>query len=225
MIAKTLSARARTYAPMFAGILVAWLALMPELAAAQSTEGLSDLQNAADAMNALALAMRPELTFCHGDFALCAAASCTPTGGTIKVNGKKFPAALCECPILNGWSIADLNGGNMTGSCDPPPNGVWSLYFPLTEIPQEFTMPPWQTVAATPLVCPGGNASAYAECFSFACVLDGSVNGQPLAKCRCPIDSAKKQFVTAGGNCDTSNCRAELLIGAPFQIDINACSN
>lgn len=150
MIAKTLSARARACAPMLAGILVAWLALMPALAAAQTTEGMSELQSAADMLNAPAVAKRSGLTFCHGDFALCAASSCMSTGGKIKVNGKNFPAALCECPILNGWSIADLNSGNMTGSCDPPPNGVWSLYFPLTEVPQEYTTPPWQTVAATP---------------------------------------------------------------------------
>jgi hypothetical protein len=111
----------------------------------------------------------------------------------------------------------------MTGSCDPPPNGVWSMYAPLTEVPQEDTMPAWQTVAATSLTCAG--AAEYAQCFSFSCVLDGTVNGQALAKCTCPIDKAPKQFVTAGGNCDVSNCSADLFVGVPFPTDINACSN
>lgn len=112
-----------------------------------------------------------------------------------------------RCPILNGRSIADLDGGNMTGSCDPPPNGVWSTYAPLTEIPQEYTTPAWQTVAATSLTCPG--AGQYAQCFSFSCVLDGTVNGQALAKCTCPIDKAPKQFVTAGG---IATCRTAVRI-------------
>jgi hypothetical protein len=207
---------------MFAGVFVAWLAMMPAPAAAQVPAGLFEQQDAAMSKS---MTLRKGLTFCHGDYALCAAANCTATGGTIKVKGKKVPAALCECPILNGWNIADVNGGNMKGSCDPPPDGVWSTYFPLTEVPQEDTMPAWQTVAATPLTCPGGSSGQYAECFSFSCVLDGTVNGQALAKCTCPIEKAPNQFVTAGGNCEVANCSADLLIGAPFPTDIDACSN
>lgn len=86
-------------------------------------------------------------------------------------------------------------------------------------------MPAWQTEAATPLTCPGGSSGQYAQCFSFSCVLDGSVNDQALAKCTCPIDKAPKQFVTGGGNCDVSSCSADLLVGAPFPTDIDACSN
>src|SRR5215471_10176867 len=75
------------------------------------------------------------------EYALCAASTCTPTGGQIEVNaagGKNsFPAAECTCPIYKGLALADVNGGNMTGHCDPPPNnGVWSLYFPASQIPQ-----------------------------------------------------------------------------------------
>src|SRR5262245_24757901 len=79
-----------------------------------------------------------------GDFALCAASTCTALPGeTIAVNTATgtapFPAAQCTCPIFNGPALADLNGGNMQGSCDPPPNdGVWSLYLPTGEIPQEI---------------------------------------------------------------------------------------
>jgi len=225
MIAKTLSVSVRICASLLAGLFVTWLALMPKPAAAQTMQLPSTQPNAADALKVLANGKSSGLTFCYGDYALCAAANCTATGGKIKVKGKKFPAASCECPILTGWNIADLSGGNMTGSCDPPSGGVWSTYFPLTEVPQEDTMPAWQTVAATPLTCPGGSSGKYAECFSYSCVLDGTVNGQALAKCTCPIEKAPKQFVTAGGNCDVSNCSADLLIGAPFPTDIDACSS
>jgi hypothetical protein len=223
MIAKTHSVSARVCASLLAGMFVTWLGLLPAPAAAQTLSGLFSQPDAADKQELDAAGKKSGLTFCSGNFALCAAANCTATGEKIKVKGKKYPAASCECPILNGWSIADVNAGNMTGSCDPPPNGVWSMYAPLTEVPQEDTMPAWQTVAATSLTCAG--AAEYAQCFSFSCVLDGTVNGQALAKCTCPIDKARKQFVTAGGNCEVSNCSADLFVGVPFPTDINACSN
>src|SRR5262245_35836609 len=84
-----------------------------------------------------------DFRFCVGDYALCAASTCPPTGGTIAVNTAtgtaNFPVAECTCPIFNGPAIADLNGGNMQGRCEPPPdNGVWSLYSPQGHIPQEI---------------------------------------------------------------------------------------
>src|SRR5262245_43355485 len=63
---------------------------------------------------------------CPGEFALCAASICTPTGRNITVACKagtpgcstltgtaSFPEAQCTCPIFPGPSIADVNGGNM----------------------------------------------------------------------------------------------------------------
>src|SRR5215510_1396250 len=90
-----------------------------------------------------------DFRYCVGDYALCAASTCTPTGGTIEVNTATgtapFPAAECTCPIFNGPALADVNGGNMVGHCDPPKvvngkptdDGVWSLYAPIGHIPQE----------------------------------------------------------------------------------------
>ena len=46
--------------------------------------------------------------FCPGDFALCAASICTPTGGTIEVKTATgtafFDEAQCTCPIFPGPS-------------------------------------------------------------------------------------------------------------------------
>lgn len=71
---------------------------------------------------------------CDGDFALCAASTCTPTGNTITLNnGHVKQEVACRCPILNGKALAYPNGGigNMKGSCDPSsPNNVWSLFSP-----------------------------------------------------------------------------------------------
>lgn len=93
---------------------------------------------------------------CPGDFALCAASICTPTGGMIEVKTAGgtafFHEAQCTCPIFPGPSIADVSGGNMglrpgPGRCTAPTivngrdvgdDGIWSLYSPMAQIPQEI---------------------------------------------------------------------------------------
>jgi hypothetical protein len=85
-----------------------------------------------------------DFTICEGHFALCAASTCQPTGGSINVNvigggTATFQEYKCTCPILDGPSIADLNGGNMHGSCTPPHGQIWSTYQPRLQIPQAIT--------------------------------------------------------------------------------------
>ena len=63
----------------------------------------------------------PDLQYCEGEYALCAAATGVISGEFIRAdNGEKYPAATVLCPIFNGKALADLSGGNMTGSCDAP---------------------------------------------------------------------------------------------------------
>lgn len=147
------------------------------------------------------------LRVCPGDFALCAASICTPTGGTIDVitetGTKPFPEAQCICPIFPGPSIGDVTGGNMgmplgPGDCTAPTivngmpvgdDGIWSLYSPMAQIPQEINNwnPGPKKSAAPPNSCPGDTTDTFANCFSFACVRAGKINGVPVATCFCPI--------------------------------------
>src|SRR5262249_38040038 len=65
---------------------------------------------------------------CTGTYALCAASTCTPNDNMITVNvagggTAQFPEASCTCPVYNGPAIADVNGGNMRGSCAAPGPG------------------------------------------------------------------------------------------------------
>ncbi len=80
-----------------------------------------------------------QVTTCNGDFALCAASICKPTGKTITTNtGDSYPEVVCRCPILNGIAIADPTMGNMKGSCTPTDDKhVWSLFAPRMHYPQE----------------------------------------------------------------------------------------
>jgi len=174
---------------------------------------------------------------CPGDFALCAASTCTPTGEMIAVNTASgtalFPEAMCTCPIFPGPSLADVMGGNMQGSCDPPTlvngkptdDGIWSWYLPTGNIPQEINN--WNTgkeKSEAPIqVCSSGD---FANCFSFACVRAGKVKGNvEVATCFCPINesvqgtSAGPPFTTPAGQCNQDICSQSSQhppVGAPF---------
>jgi hypothetical protein len=173
---------------------------------------------------------------CAGDFALCAASTCTPQEGkTITPNQTTmaFPEAQCTCPIFSGLSIADVVGGNMQGSCQPPAmkHGIWSTYAPKGHIPQAIN--DWKKhgpAASSPgFVCPGtvGNTiSQVTNCFSFACVRAGKINGVRVATCSCPIgedpDAQPVQpgtpFATQAGQCQDSIC-SQYPVGAAFKFD------
>src|SRR5215831_17311076 len=171
------------------------------------------------------------IRLCPGDFALCAASICTPTGGTIEVKceagtdgcpygTRSFPEAKCICPIFPGPSIGDITGGNIAeplgpGHCFEPPDmvngmpvrrheGIWSLYAPKRHIPQEIN--DWSRLprkTAAPLnSCPVSTTDTFAQCFSFACERAGEINGVKVANCFCPI----AESLTGG----------EVPLGTPF---------
>jgi hypothetical protein len=171
---------------------------------------------------------------CRTTYALCAASTCTPTGGTIEVNvagggTASFPEAACTCPVYAGPAIADLHGGNMQGSCKSPGKGqVWSLYFPKSNIPQEINNwrhKPADTAVSFQLCSASENVGAsFANCFSFACTLDKKRhNGVRTATCLCPLGenldggpvAADTPVVTPAGQCNSDTCTAH-PVGAPF---------
>ena len=125
----------------------------------------------------------------------------------------------CACPIFYGVAHADLAGGNMQGSCEPPgPGQLWSLYFPREEIPQEINnWVPTGPEARAPLqVCPKvlNAGKQTVNCFSFACDQETDINGVPVATCHCPMGesfagtplAAATAFVTQAGQRDTRIC-------------------
>jgi hypothetical protein len=166
-----------------------------------------------------------DLQICPGSFALCAAATCFATGKTIKVNvtgggTAEYPEVQCTCPVVSGVGVADLNGGNMQGSCAPPsPTQIWSIYTPRAQIPQAINnwtqLPPGNL--APPQVCAAslnvGNLQA--NCFSFLCRLGGvTPTGVRLATCNCPMGedfngnpvSAGTAFITQAGQLNKATC-------------------
>ena len=128
------------------------------------------------------------ITICHGQFALCAASACKPTGGRItNQSGESFPEVKCTCPILYGDNIADLSAGNMT-SCEPTDeNSVWSTFWPRADYPRQqndFSHNP-EKMRGTIVECPANLKQGHraSNCFSWNCKIDK--NG--LAVCSCPM--------------------------------------
>ena len=158
------------------------------------------------------------LTICHDtEFALCAASTCVATGGTVKDNqGTKHKAVSCECPIIVGDNIADLNGGNMKGSCtSSDPNVVYSTFEFSDSFPQLIDGT-WQDAAPVVQVCP--SQDSLSQCWNWQCTRDGTQNGVELAACTCPMEKTGNSFVTQAGQGDSSAC-AELPVGAPLFFD------
>ena len=134
---------------------------------------------------------------CSGYYALGAASTCQPTGKHITVNvtgggTATFPEVECTCPVFSGRALADVAGGNMQGSCEPPgPGQIWSLYSPKKHIPQEINnwVPTGPGADAPPQVCPAhlGQGSQISNCFSLACDSETYINNVPVVTCHCPM--------------------------------------
>ena len=173
-----------------------------------------------------------DFQICHGYFALCAASTCKPTGGQITVRTATggtatFPEADCTCPVILGPSIANLAGGNMQGSCEPPPDTIWSTYQPRPNIPQALTnwVPTLPEAAAPPLFCPKslGRGNQLVNCFSFKCDSQTYIN--PVVTCHCPIGESlagtpvppRTAFLTQAGQGDEATC-AKYPVSGPISL-------
>ena len=157
-----------------------------------------------------ALASGANLMICNGEYALCAASTCKPTGKTITGNnGVAYPEVVCRCPILKGNNIADTTMGNMKGSCAPTDSDhVWSTFWPKVVYPQEasnFSHKPKDMRAVVQKCSADLKQGARASnCFSWNCKRgpDG------IANCHCPSGQvpADTAFLTEAGQGDPKAC-------------------
>lgn len=179
----------------------------------------------------------------NSQFALCAASTCTATGGQITVTTASggtasFPEMKCTCPVVTGTSIADVKGGNMQGSCATPtpttkyPKPIWSLFSLTQSFPQQSATPAYTSNAASSQICPGTGTQMVTNCWSFECTIDPvQTNGVTTATCYCPLGenlsggavAAGTPFYTeAGGAAATAAGKADACnynpVGAPFAL-------
>lgn len=162
-------------------------------------------------------------TLCDGEYALCAASTCKPTGKTIAVSTQgggtaSFPEVACECPVLKGEALADVKGGNMQGSCTAPAGTVWSLFAPKIFYPQEaskFGTTPKEMKAVVQTCAASLNLGAEsANCFSMSCKYTKDKKGVQVATCFCPMGEnplgkaipAATEFATEAGQGNPAAC-------------------
>jgi len=165
------------------------------------------------------------ITTCNGEYALCAASTCKPTGKTITGNnGVPYPEVECKCPILKGTAIADTTAGNMKGSCTATDSKhVWSLFAPKIFYPQEandFSSLPWKQKAKLQKCDASLNLGAQSSnCFSWNCVrgADG------IAVCSCPTGQVPPatSFLTEAGQGNPEAC-AQYPVSLPIKAQDKA---
>ena len=109
-------------------------------------------------------------------------------------------------------------------------DGIWSLYSPMSQIPQEINN--WnqgkKKSAASLNTCLESDSNTFANCFSFACVRSGKINGVEVATCFCPIGEQPDgeevdpgtAFDTQAGQGSEDIC-SQLPVGAPFPFPNN----
>jgi hypothetical protein len=110
----------------------------------------------------------------------------------------------------------------------PVDDGIWSLYSPTFEIPQQINN--WNQGKiksfAPPNSCAASATNTFANCFSFACVRAGMINGVAVATCFCPIGEdltgggvdPGTPFDTQAGQGSANIC-SQIPVGAPFPPD------
>lgn len=169
-----------------------------------------------------------QLTICTGNYALCAASTCEPTGNMMTTNdGKTYPEMRCTCPVLNGLSIADTSEGLMQGTCDVDNEfvDVWSLFAPKFYYPQEasdFVQEPKEATRVTAQNCPGELAPESVNCWGMPCTYEPElINGTLVASCTCPSRQIAKgtDFLIEAGQGDPSYC-AKHPVSAPNPLSV-----
>jgi hypothetical protein len=127
----------------------------------------------------------------YGKFAFCGASATTITKDTIVVQGKKFIQGFSICPVVEGFSIANLElVHNPTATPDGTDKTVWSFFWYFDSVAQAPTWKKLPTVNRKFVVTkkPGGGMS---NMFCMPCtILPNKVNGVTLAKCIGPINEA-----------------------------------
>jgi hypothetical protein len=117
----------------------------------------------------------------------------------------------------------------MQGSCEPPPDTIWSTYQPRPNIPQALTnwVPTLPEAAAPPLFCPKslGLGNQLVNCFSFQCDSQTYINNVPVVTCHCPIGESlagtavppHTSFLTQAGQGNQATC-AMYPVSGPISL-------
>jgi hypothetical protein len=130
---------------------------------------------------------------CKQPYALCTSAVCVPVPGDPT-------KTICSCDVEDGASMSSVACNTLTPSTDA--NGIHTIYstYSLTQSVQGLKA----------LKCPGG--TPWSQCLNKVCTVDPS--NPKKALCLCDVVRNPTEWMTLGGNCDTSTCSTAYWSGA-----------
>ncbi len=134
----------------------------------------------------------PKMHLCEHQFALCTSARCIPEPG-------QSDKAICFCDVVNGPSMSTIGCEAVKPTTDS--HGVRTIYsaFALNQFKE----------GKEGMKCPDG--TPWTWCLNKQCTVDPS----DLTKAICVCDVVHGgEWMTLGGNCDTSTCSTGYLSGA-----------
>jgi hypothetical protein len=130
---------------------------------------------------------------CKQQYALCTSAVCIPEpGDPTKV--------ICNCDVEDGASMASVACDTLQPSTDA--NGIRTVFstYSLTQSIQGLKA----------MTCPGN--TPWSQCLNKRCTVDPSNPAKAI--CVCDVVRNPSQWMTLGGNCDTSTCSTAYWSGA-----------
>lgn len=174
--------RARSVVAVFAAVTV--LMLIPGVAVAEDPPLQRPAESASNQSN-----------FCHGEFALCITAPCTPIPTLDRLANYYVEHVLCECDVVTGWSMGP-------GSCrDRGPNkpSGQDRTFLISTYSNDYNGKVGDGVDNRVLQC--GPDTEWAWCYGAPCVV--SEEDPTKAQCTCPVVTGPANLL---GDCDTGMC-------------------
>lgn len=133
------------------------------------------------------------LKLCKHQYALCTSALCVPQPGDPT-------KAICFCDVEEGSSMATVPCDTLKPSTDA--NGIQTIY-------STFSLKQFEE-GKQGMKCPGG--TPWTWCLNKRCTVDPS--NPKKAICTCEVIRSSEEWMTLGGNCDTSTCKTGYWSGA-----------
>lgn len=136
-----------------------------------------------------------EYILCRQQYALCTSAPCIP-------DPEDPTKTICVCDVLEGPSLATVSCDQLKPSTDS--NGIRTVY-------STFSLEQFRKGKKV-MECPNG--TPWSSCLNKRCTVDPA--DPKKAICTCDVYRSE-DWVTLGGNCDTSTCKTGYWSGAPTE--------
>jgi hypothetical protein len=136
---------------------------------------------------------------CNHQYALCTSALCVPMPGD-------STQAICFCDVEEGPSLSTVDCESLKPTIDS--NGIRTIY-------STYSFKQFES-GKKAMKCPNG--TPWTWCLNKRCTVDPS----DAKKAICTCDVVRKgEWMTLGGNCDTSTCTTGYWSGATMQDNID----